>query len=1452
MKLKARGCLIWTLLVTFLSAWLPPFQVVASDAKIIYENHFEESESLQELNVFGNASTYVNSGMLKMRIASPKMIPEESGFFKQFEEPIWPTEARPIVMELQILCGTTANVKNLFVVDGNIPLVILDNGNAESEVGSVGIIANTASGNVVLKACPSLREPAFSANVWYHICVVLYEDNYDVYFDGQKLNQDRLLLPEGITQISTVGCKMKSWNAETILIDNFWVYQRAEAVLNAIEKRSRTEAVMRFSYPIDKESITNISVSSAGRTIEYIAQIQPDLHTVVLTFAQSMEDGATYQISYTGVQDIFGTPINGEIWLFQEEVPVRDDRFIDELNAVEEGVNHVVSYTKKANGSPAFYFDRSNPANYCGDESRIFLDTNLGPSEIVYYFPEGVDSCRITTFEADRAAPPKYEVLAEVSADGSNYMPVQLQRAQDERKPEEAGFSMYTYSCETVEANNVYFKLILQRAEEDETSSSAWTPKVASVEINCLAASGGKLIASTPVPGTELAGPNTKIRLTYSQVLNPATLSNSFTMNGDPVEAVLEENEKTVTLITDPLEFGREYEVTSSTSLCTVEGAACSPATLRFSTAEHCAVTFYDSRGKETMCIPDDGIVTPVVETNREILIAACIRRDGQLEAIQTKNGSGEIVFSPFDVSAEEEVWIFFWDGSAKMCPVASSVRLDRSGVTEAGANAGVVSDLFQDMSQISASSGILQIETDMASAYDGDTERLTGENGSFIVYKLPAELKGIQLLYYTDRGLEGTISVQGSADGEEYRLLPCEIQSINRIITHPMQACEMYEEIPDGIRYVRIYLDDQSALGTLNLFYGDYDMSAVKKLQNELGYDYGEGNVQVPNWETVQTLVQEKTQGEHPRLMAEKEDFDRVRANANKEPYRQWLQSMKKYADDLGGIDTYSPVSFVQTSVESEKKDFLNQIREIKKRVETLACLWQITGDKVYAECCWKELENTCGFPTLYPEHFLNVGEGSLALAVGYDWLYDYLMPERRQILEDGIIRLGISQALPYMRSGSGFVNNTNNWNSVCNGGIGVAALCFAERRDDCAEAVAYAVQYMMRGFYALAPEGAYPEGPGYWDFGTEYMVYFLSALQTAAGESFGLENMLGMNNTGFFPLYMTSPIGKTFNFADSGDNMLWAPQQFWLAKQYQQPAQGYLETLTEEPQAYDLLWYDFSYIMHPAEAGLSLNKVWSGAESIAVFRQNWTDKNALYAAIKGGDNQSSHGDLDIGTFVLDAMGLRWAEELGAAYYHSDGYWESDAAAGRWTYYRKRAEGHNTLVMNPGQGPDQNVYATAEMGEITETDDGASAVLDMSAAYSEYAESAKRRLTTFHDSTEVLLQDWVTCETEVDLFWFLQTPASVSISENGRTAVLQQQGKTLKIRIAEPAGAVFEVERAQPLPESPHPAGDLLGHNRLSIHLPNVSSAKIAVVFTPIWDLSYEDTEFPDIQWDF
>lgn len=129
-----------------------------------------------------------------------------------------------------------------------------------------------------------------------------------------------------------------------------------------------------------------------------------------------------------------------------------------------------------------------------------------------------------------------------------------------------------------------------------------------------------------------------------------------------------------------------------------------------------------------------------------------------------------------------------------------------------------------------------------------------------------------------------------------------------------------------------------------------------------------------------------------------------------------------------------------------------------------------------------------------------------------------------------------------------------------------------------------------------------------------------------------------------------------------------------------------------------------------------LALDHVFDDPEtSWASFRTSWTDNDGMYVAMKASKltGHQTHGDLDCGDFVLDAMGQRWAGDLGSADYLGAGYFSSeDQNSVRWLWYRKMTEGQNTLNIN---GSNQLVTAAPTIKwQSSGTQQGSSTVLDI------------------------------------------------------------------------------------------------------------------------------------------
>jgi hypothetical protein len=563
----------------------------------------------------------------------------------------------------------------------------------------------------------------------------------------------------------------------------------------------------------------------------------------------------------------------------------------------------------------------------------------------------------------------------------------------------------------------------------------------------------------------------------------------------------------------------------------------------------------------------------------------------------------------------------------------------------------------------------------------------------------------------------------------------------------------------------------------------------------------------------------------EHPRLLATASDFTQRKQHAAIEPQlKTWHEALRREAENLLG----------QAPSKYEIPDGLRLLsvsRRVLHRAELLALLYRLDGDPRWRNRAWQELEAAAQFPDWNPRHFLDTAEMTHAFAIGYDWLFDAWSPAQRVTLRTAMVEKGIKPALEIHRKKSSWTRVRHNWNQVCNGGIGMGALALADEEPALAgEFLRHALLSIQLPMAEYGPDGAWAEGPGYWNYATTYNVVFLAALETALGTDFGLAQTPGFAEAGAFPLYLLGPLNRTFNYADGGDGAIRAPHLFWLARKFQRPEFAAYERRLASPEPLDLLWYDPKLASGQRTEALPLDKYFRGAD-IVTFRSAWNDRDALFAGFKAGDNKANHSHLDLGSFVFDALGKRWAIDLGAENYNLPDYF----GKARWTYYRLRAEGQNALALNPGAGPDQEPSAAAHIERFESRPTRSFAIADLTPAYAKHARSVRRGLALL-DGQRLLIQDEIRADAPVDAWWFMHTPAEIDFSADGRTAILKQGDAMLRAELLSPAQAKFETRPAAPLPSSPNPERQNRneGIHKLTVHTAEARELRIVVLLTP------------------
>ncbi|MCX7887318.1 MAG: heparinase II/III-family protein, partial [Verrucomicrobiae bacterium] len=213
---------------------------------------------------------------------------------------------------------------------------------------------------------------------------------------------------------------------------------------------------------------------------------------------------------------------------------------------------------------------------------------------------------------------------------------------------------------------------------------------------------------------------------------------------------------------------------------------------------------------------------------------------------------------------------------------------------------------------------------------------------------------------------------------------------------------------------------------------------------------------------------------------------------------------------------------------------------------------------------------------------------------------------------------------------------------------------------------------------------------------------------------------------------------------------------------------------------------------------------------------------------------NLDGHRHLDLGSFIVDALGERWIIDSGT---EGETYQSHRHRNPRHAYYRVRAEGHNVPVLNPDQGPDQNPKAVATITGFESTPQQATAVVDLTEAYQPHVRRATRTFS-LPQRKRLVVTDEIEPVKASELWWFLHTEADVALDATKRIATLSRDGKQFIVRLEEPAMVAFEVMDCKPLPTSPNPEKQASnrGRRKLALHLNNVQSVRIQATLEPRW----------------
>ena len=541
-----------------------------------------------------------------------------------------------------------------------------------------------------------------------------------------------------------------------------------------------------------------------------------------------------------------------------------------------------------------------------------------------------------------------------------------------------------------------------------------------------------------------------------------------------------------------------------------------------------------------------------------------------------------------------------------------------------------------------------------------------------------------------------------------------------------------------------------------------------------------------------------------HPRLLLLKNGEEQIKQNIAKNASLAIINKVILKASDM--IIDNKPVERVLVGIR-----LLDKSREALRRIYFLSYAWRLTHDDKYLKRGEKELLAVSNFSDWHPAHFLDVAEMTTGVAIGYDWLYDGLSPESRAIIRDAILHKGLEAS--YDAKATWWLNSTNNWNQVCNAGMTFGAIAIYEDQPEVAKKIiARSINSIKLAMSEFAPDGTFDEGFGYWDYGTTCNVLLLDALEKAFHSDYGLSDLPGFLKTPYYFQAMTGQTGDGFNFSDCGSKSELVPAMFWFANKLKDPSLIWTQIphLGKESMRANggnrylpslMVW---SVGLNINDASIPKKNYWEGdgKTPVALMRTSWSDPNGIYLAVKGGSAGSNHAHMDVGSFVMEADGVRWAMDFGMENYNaveSKGIklFDMKQNSQRWNVFRYNNQAHNTLTFNNSF---QRVDGHSAIKKYSKDSLFMSAQLDLKDIYSDQVETANRGVAIVDKSYVVIRDEIEPKGDDVTVRWNMLTPADVKIISDTK-AELTKDGKKMILQVQEPANIVLKTWSTQ----SPH-----------------------------------------------
>lgn len=636
---------------------------------------------------------------------------------------------------------------------------------------------------------------------------------------------------------------------------------------------------------------------------------------------------------------------------------------------------------------------------------------------------------------------------------------------------------------------------------------------------------------------------------------------------------------------------------------------------------------------------------------------------------------------------------------------------------------------------------------------------------------------------------------------------------------------------LKNGIYYLPVYSFVKNVLGKYAYYddrgftiisnsernYSNSDNPADNEEYSDIVYRYMQ--FERPSGDKLFEDVVRHSGNTYPRMFIKQYEIKSLKESTQT---NLWLKQERKRLINSCEIHMGSEVEPFEFDY-SEGQRLFTPFLVIRQRIFDLAVGYYLTDNEKYLERMWLECENVLSWPHWnFPENggsFLDSGNIGSAMALAWDTLYNWMDDDKKEFFIKKIDEKYFSYLADAFEGKKRVTPDDSrlkhsNWGAVTMSGAFLSAMSFMDNSlnndeflEKCKFIASSALKMLEYPMGSMYPDGAIIEGLAYWTYYIEGLGWSANAMVNMCGDDYGFLSSKGYREAIDYGLNIQTSNGS-YNYATTTtEGVIGVPELFLIAKLYgdsgaMNSVKEFYNLTGQHLGSRGLLFY--REYQQGDDYTLCRDNLFDGLQ-IATMRSSYDDKNSAYVGILGGTNTTS-SHFDKGSFIFDLGGVRWISDLGGeikdvygGYYHAQG----------WNLYRKRTEGHNSLVINPYNNErvtefieanantmgshlvtsddsytGQSIGGRAEFTEFSSKERAAMAVMDLGDVYGRNVKSYKRGYLLGDERRSLVVRDeFELTNDNSSLYWNLHTNGgSLTIERN--TAYIEKQGKKLKIEI--------------------------------------------------------------------